>query len=59
MVNEKCLRDKLFSLTAQSAPDVESDSHSELQLNRDSVHTLINLATDGCIQNLLSLIRKL
>lgn len=30
MVNEKCLRDKLFSLTAQSAPDVESDSHSEL-----------------------------
>ena len=48
-----------FSLTAQSAPDVESDSHSELQLNGDSVHTLINLTTDGCIHNLLSLIRKL
>ena len=48
-----------FSLTAQSAPDVESDSHYELQLNGDSVHTLINLTTDGCIHNLLSLIRKL
>lgn len=59
MVNEHCLRDKLFSLRAQSIPDVESDSHSELQLNGDSVHTLINLTTDGCIQNLLSLIRKL